>query len=107
VKWGDIYRVAKPLCDDSGFACVGRANEQKDFDKMQTVYRLNADELNHQFLEALQTLFKDREIEITVSDVDETAYLLRSEANRVRLLQAVQNINDGQNTVEVPLEMLQ
>jgi antitoxin YefM len=74
---------------------------------MQTVYRLNADELNHQFLEAMQTLFKDREIEITVSDVDETAYLLRSEPNRKRLLQAVQNINNGQNTVEVPQEMLQ
>jgi antitoxin YefM len=74
---------------------------------MQTVYRLNADELNHQFLEALQTLFKDREIEITVSDVDETAYLLRSEVNRRRLLQAVQNINNGQNLVELPQEMLQ
>ena len=74
---------------------------------MQTVYRLNADELNHQFLEAMQTLFKDREIEITVSDVDETAYLLRSEVNRRRLLQAVQNINNGQNLVELPQEMLQ
>ncbi len=74
---------------------------------MYTVYRLNADELNHQFLEALQTLFKDREIEITVSDVDETAYLLQAEPNRKRLLQAVQNINSGQNLVEVPLDMLQ
>jgi len=59
---------------------------------MQTVYRLNADELDHQFLEALQALFKDREIEITVSEVDETAHLLRSEPNRKRLLQAVENI---------------
>jgi hypothetical protein len=34
---------------------------------MYTVYRLNVDELNYQFIEALQTLFKDREIEITVT----------------------------------------
>ena len=74
---------------------------------MYTVYRLNADELDYHFIEALQTLFKDKEIEITVSEVDETAYLLRSEPNRIRLLQAVQNINHRQNLVEVPLEMLQ
>ena len=74
---------------------------------MYTVYRLNADELNHQFLALLQTLFQDREIEITVSDVDETAYLMGSEPNRKRLLQVVQNINNGQNLVELPLDMLQ
>jgi antitoxin YefM len=74
---------------------------------MYTVYRLNVDELNYQFIEALQTLFKDKEIEITVSDVDETAYLLQSEPNRRRLLQAVQNISNQQNLVEVSLDMLQ
>ena len=61
---------------------------------MYTVYRLNVDELNAQFIEALQTLFKDKEIEITVSDVDETAYLMQSEPNRKRLLRPVENINE-------------
>ena len=74
---------------------------------MYTVYRLKIDELNGQFIEALQTLFKDREVEITVSDVDETAYLMQSEPNRKRLLQAVQNISNRQNLTEVPLDMLQ
>jgi antitoxin YefM len=74
---------------------------------MYTVYRLKIDELNDQFIEALQTLFKGREVEITVSDVDETAYLMQSEANRKRLLQAVQNISNRQNLTEVPLDMLQ
>ena len=46
---------------------------------MVTVYRLNVNELNEQFIEALQALFKDREVEITVTEVDETEYLLRSE----------------------------
>ena len=74
---------------------------------MYTVYRLKIDELNDQFIEALQTLFKGREVEITVSDVDETAYLMQSEPNRKRLLQAVQNISNRQNLTEVPLDMLQ
>ncbi|MCA9997904.1 MAG: hypothetical protein KDE56_19225 [Anaerolineales bacterium] len=67
---------------------------------MQTVYRLNADELNNQFLEALKTLFKDKEIEIVVTEVDETAYLFQSEANKQRLLSAIQNVKQGNKLVE-------
>ncbi len=74
---------------------------------MYTVYRMNMNELDDQFVEVLRTLFKDKEVEITVAEVDETQYLLRGEANRVRLLQAVKNIENGQNLVDVPLDMLQ
>lgn len=71
---------------------------------MVTTYRLRADALDNDFIEALKTLFKDKEIEIIVSEVDETAYLFQSEANKKRLLQAVQNINRQQNLVEVTLD---
>jgi len=74
---------------------------------MVTVYRLHVSELNDQFIEAVQAFFKDREVEITVTEADETAYLLRSEANRMRLVQAISNIENGKNLVEVPLDMLQ
>ncbi len=73
---------------------------------MHTTYRLHANELDSDFIEALKTLFKDKEIEIIVSEVDETAYLLQSEANKKRLLQAVQNIDNQQNLVEVSLDKL-
>ncbi len=68
---------------------------------MYTVYRLNVNELNNQFIEILKTLFKDKEIEIVVSEIDETAYLLQSEVNRQRLLQAIQHIETKQHLVEV------
>lgn len=63
---------------------------------MYTVYRLNADELDAQFLKALKALFKNKEIEIAVCETeqsaeDETAYLLRSPANRQRLLKAIES----------------
>ena len=48
---------------------------------MYTVYRLNANELNVEFVEALRALFHVKEIEIMVSEIDETAYLFQSEAN--------------------------
>lgn len=74
---------------------------------MYTTYRLKTSDLNIQFIESLKTLFRDQEVEITVSPVDTTAYLLRSEANRKRLLAAIENVNAGRNLVEAPMDMLQ
>lgn len=74
---------------------------------MITVYRLHVSELNDQFIEAVQTSFKDKEVEITITEVDETEYLLRSDANRARLMQAINNVENGKSLVEVPMAMLQ
>jgi antitoxin YefM len=74
---------------------------------MYTTYRLKANDLNSQFLESLKTLFRDQEVEITVSTIDETAYLLKSEANGLRLREAITNINAGTDLVEVRMDDLQ
>jgi antitoxin YefM len=66
---------------------------------MFAIYRTNAADLNEQFLESLKTAFKDKQIEITVSETDETEYLLRSPANRDRLLKAVEDIEHGRNII--------
>ncbi|MEG4506644.1 hypothetical protein QUA81_03435 [Microcoleus sp. F6_B4] len=46
---------------------------------MSTVYRLKASELDRNFLEQIKAIFGDKEIEIIVSECDETEYLLKSE----------------------------
>jgi antitoxin YefM len=80
---------------------------------MHTSYRLNASELDHDFLESVKALFQDKEIEIVVYDVDEedeqdeTAYLAQSEANHRRLIKAMQNIEKGKNLVEVNPQVLE
>lgn len=79
---------------------------------MYALYKLNASDLNASFIETLKELFGDREIEIAVCEVemnedDETAYLLRSPANRERLLRAIENAARGENLVEVDLSDLQ
>ena len=74
---------------------------------MHTVYHLNADELDDKFLEALKMLFAGKSVEIIISEVDETDYLLRSDANRRRLLHAIENVNRGEQLVEAPLDLLQ
>lgn len=68
---------------------------------MQTIYRLNVNELDQNFLEGLKSTFKGQDIEIVVCTVDETAYLLAAEANRTRLLRAVENVRQRSNLVEV------
>ena len=73
---------------------------------MQASYRLNANELDENFLESLKMLFQDKEIEILVYDVDGTDYLSQSDANRPRLLTAIKNVEQGNNLIEIKLEDL-
>jgi antitoxin YefM len=73
---------------------------------MQTIYQINADELDENFLNSVKALFKDKEIEITVSERDETAYLLRSLANREKLLQAI-DVKENQNIITPNQEQFQ
>lgn len=78
---------------------------------MYALYKLRADELDQQFLDTLKQQFHDREIEIAVSEAadnpeDETAYLLRSPANRERLLRAIDNVAKGRDLEVVDLDDL-
>jgi antitoxin YefM len=74
---------------------------------MDAIYHVKADELDQRFLDALKALFKDKEIEITVYERDETAYLLRSPANRSRLLRAVADVESLRNVVTPDQEQFQ
>lgn len=74
---------------------------------MSTVYRLKASELDRNFLEKIKSIFGDKEIEIIVTEFDETEYLLNSESNKNRLFRAVENVKEGQNLVEVNLQDLE
>ncbi len=73
---------------------------------MQATYRMNSNELDHRLIETLKNLFKDKEIEISVYEIDETEYLLKSQANRERLLEAIKNVNNKKNLVEVDMDTL-
>ena len=66
---------------------------------MKATYRIRANELDEKFIERLKTTFGEQEIEIVVSDIDETDYLLQSPVNKERLLKAIQNVKRGENLV--------
>ena len=79
---------------------------------MYTLYKIHADELDSRFLKGLKATFKNKEIEIVVceaeqSEEDETAYLMRSSANREHLLKAIENVARDRNLVTIKLDELQ
>ncbi|MFA4851326.1 MAG: hypothetical protein WC599_02300 [Bacteroidales bacterium] len=68
---------------------------------METVFRLKASEIDNGFLSTLKTLFKKREIEITITDVinDETEFLLKDPKNKAHLLEAIEEVKHNKNLV--------
>ncbi len=67
---------------------------------MYTVYKINADELNENFLASIKAQFQHKDIEIAICETaqaeqDETDYLLRDPANKARLLEAIDNVKKG------------
>ena len=74
---------------------------------MQSSYRLKANELDEQFIAGLKATYKDKDIEIIVYEVDDTDYLLKSDANRDRLMQAKANVENQINLIQIDLEDLE
>ena len=70
---------------------------------METAYHIPANELSIDFVKAVKSLFKGKNLFITVADeMDETEYLLSNEANRKMLEKSIQQIESG-NTVKVKI----
>jgi len=68
---------------------------------MYTLYKINADELNENFIASIKAQFQHKDIEIAICETaqtehDETGYLLRHPANKARLLEAIDNIKNGE-----------
>jgi hypothetical protein len=75
---------------------------------MLSTYRLKASELSADLIRALKNTYHDREIEITVQDVqDETDYLLSSPANREHLLRALDDVRNNRNLVTISLDSIE
>jgi len=74
---------------------------------MIATYRLRADEINDTFLKNIQNNYMNKEIEITIQEVeDETEYLLKSEPNRRHLLRGIEEIRSGAPLQTMTVEQL-
>ena len=64
---------------------------------MTAIYQGKAEELDQNFIESVEAVFKDKEIEITVYERNETDYLLRSPANREQIVRAIGDVENSEN----------
>lgn len=76
---------------------------------MYTLYKINSDDLNDNFIAAIKAQFPHQTIEIAISEIaqveqDETAYLLSSPENKARLLAAIARIENNQ-LIDVDMEL--
>ena len=64
---------------------------------MTTTYHLSANDLSVDFLKSLKSMYKGKTISITIEpEMDETKYLLSSEANRKLLLESIKQAENGE-----------
>jgi hypothetical protein len=66
---------------------------------MTTTFRLNTDELDATFIERVKAAFPHQQIEIMVSEPDETDRIIANPELRDRLLRAIDDIEQGRNLV--------
>jgi len=73
---------------------------------MYATFRLTKEDINASFLQTLKSLVKSGEIEVSVSEADETSYLMKSPANKKKLLSSIKNIKAKKNLIEMDLKKL-
>ncbi len=63
---------------------------------MTTTYRLNVNELSNELLNSIKAAFKDKVVEITVTEaLEETDYLLSSQNNKKQMEQSQLSLEQG------------
>ena len=69
---------------------------------MIDTYKINAKDLSHQFLQAVQLTFPNKDVQITIIESDATEYLQSIPANNKHLMDAIQRVEakEGLITVE-------
>lgn len=64
---------------------------------MDVTYRLKANDLTEDFIRSIKAIFNNKEIAITIEEkMDETEYLLSSEANRKMLMESIGQAKKGE-----------
>jgi hypothetical protein len=74
---------------------------------MVATYQLKTDEITENFFRSIRENYRNKEIEITIREVeDATDYLLKSEANRQHLLHGIDEIQSGAPLRTMTVEQL-
>jgi antitoxin YefM len=74
---------------------------------MVTTIRINANDINENIIASIKSMFKNKEIEINISEaMDDTDYLFASSENRRILEERMKNVDSGKNLITVSVDDL-
>jgi hypothetical protein len=66
---------------------------------MISTYHINEQELTVEFLKSIKSLFKNKKLTVTIAEeIDETDYLLASQANSKHLQKSISDLENGKGT---------
>ncbi len=66
---------------------------------MQTHFILDSSELDYSLIDKLKVLFKNKRIELIISESDDTSYLLSSPKDKEILLNSIKHIENNDKVV--------
>ncbi len=74
---------------------------------MNTTIRINANDINENIIASIKKMFKNKEIEIVISEAyDDTDYLFSSPENRRILEERMKNVDNNENIVNISTDDL-
>ena len=74
---------------------------------MNFVQHIDADNLSVDFINYIKGVFKGKKIKLTIeAEMDDSAYLMASEANHQRLSKSIKNIKGRQKLVRLDKQQL-
>jgi hypothetical protein len=68
---------------------------------METIIRINTDNLNIDILEGIKKMFPHKVVEITVQPADETEYILSDPMYASELAERIEEYNSRKQTIQV------
>ncbi len=66
---------------------------------MQASFVLDSNELDYRLIDKIKEIFRNKRIELIISDSDDTEYLFTSDINKETLLNSIANIERNENLV--------
>ncbi len=74
---------------------------------MQASFTLDSNELDHSFIDKLKEMFKNKRIELSVTESDDTAHLCASDVNKELITTSITNIENGKNLIKADMKLFQ
>ena len=74
---------------------------------MQASFILDSNELDNSFIDKLKEMFKNKRIELFITESDDTEYLRASKTNKEVLDASIANIENGTNLVIADTKLFQ